>query len=92
MCVFPNTWAALKQRGKAFRSNDKDIGHAAKRIYNSKSRLNTVNKIYEIKRTPATYMPNNSNFSSTVGALKLRTNSPYSVMSRFRRSPPLEKR
>lgn len=40
----------------------------------------------------ATYMPNNSNFSSTEGALKLRTNSPYSVMSRFRRSPPLQKR
>lgn len=37
-------------------------------------------------------MPSNSNFSSTEGALKLRTNSPYSVMSRFSRSPPLQKR
>ena len=40
-------------------------------------------------KTLDTYIPNNSNFSSTVGALKLRTNSPYSVMSRFNRSPPL---
>lgn len=40
---------------------------------------------------PITYMPNNSNFSSTEGALKLRTNSPYSVMSRFSRSPPLQR-
>ena len=39
-----------------------------------------------------THMPNNSNFSSTEGALKLRTNSPYSVMSRFSRSPPLQNR
>lgn len=34
-------------------------------------------------------MPRSSNFSSTVGALKQRTYSPYSVMSRFNRSPPL---
>lgn len=40
---------------------------------------------------PITYMPNNSNFSSTEGALKLRTNSPYSVMSRFSRRPPLQR-
>lgn len=39
-----------------------------------------------------TYMPNNSNFSSTEGALKLRTNSPYSVMSRLSRSPPLQEK
>lgn len=42
--------------------------------------------------TFASYMPSNSKFSSTEGALKLRTNSPYSVMSRFSRSPPLQKR
>uniref|UniRef100_A0A0V0H975 Putative ovule protein n=1 Tax=Solanum chacoense TaxID=4108 RepID=A0A0V0H975_SOLCH len=34
-------------------------------------------------------IPSCSNFSSTGGALKLRTNSPYSVMSRFKRKPPL---
>lgn len=38
----------------------------------------------------STYMPNNSNFSSTEGALKLRKKSPYSVMSRFSRNPPLQ--
>lgn len=38
-----------------------------------------------------TYIPSSSNFSSMEGALKLRTNSPYSVMSRFNRSPPLQK-
>nr|ACR34841.1 unknown [Zea mays] len=34
-------------------------------------------------------IPNSSNFSSMEGALKLRTKSPYSVMSRFNRRPPL---
>ena len=43
-------------------------------------------------RNNPTYMPSNSKFSSTEGALKLRTNSPYSVMSRFRRRPPLQSR
>lgn len=40
----------------------------------------------------ASYIPNTSNFSSIEGALKLRTNSPYSVMSRFSRNPPLKSR
>lgn len=48
-----------------------------------------INKYLTLNQN--TYMPNSSNFSSTVGALKLRTNSPYSVMSRFKRRPPLYK-
>nr|GEV37013.1 ATPase, AAA-type, core [Tanacetum cinerariifolium] len=39
----------------------------------------------------ATYLLNNSNFSSTVGALKLRTKSLYVVISSLNLDPPLQK-
>lgn len=41
-------------------------------------------------KVKSTYVPRSSNFSSTAGALKLRTNSAYSDTSRFKRSPPLQ--
>lgn len=48
-----------------------------------------INVFQFVLDTVYTYIPSSSNFSSTDGALKLRRYSPYSVMSRFSRSPPL---
>lgn len=90
--IFPYARCALKQSWKTLRSNDKYIGHSIESVQKLVMQ-NMGGRGRNLKKncmSCSTYMPNNSNFSSTEGALKLRKNSPYSVMSRFSRNPPLQ--
>lgn len=87
--IFFDAWCPLNKTCQTFRCNNEDIGQAENHRKGHISNLTHKEK-YKTNVNLA-YMLNNSNFSSTVGVLKFRRKSPYSVMSRLSFSPPLNK-
>jgi hypothetical protein len=92
---------AIYQCRQAFYSHNENIHQSARHKYNLSAhglgckpittRCNKETEKWKLRNKSSTYVPRSSNFSSTAGALKLRTNSVNSATSRFNRKPPLHK-